>query len=85
MGWDQMGKSKEKGGLGYREQDCFNQALLAKQGWCLQQNPETLVEKIFLKKYYPGDLFLESSLGKRPFYAWRSIWNVKTLLQEGLI
>jgi hypothetical protein len=83
MGSD--GKSKEKGGLGYREQDCFNQALLAKQGWRQHQNPETLVEKIFLEKYYPGGLFLESTLGKRPFYAWRSIWNIKTLLQESQI
>jgi hypothetical protein len=32
MRWDWMGKTKERGGLGYREPECFNKALLAKVG-----------------------------------------------------
>jgi hypothetical protein len=66
MGWHRMGKSKNTGVLGYRELNCFNQALLAKQGWRLQQALETLVARIFQEKYYPGGTFSEAPLGKRP-------------------
>ncbi|XP_059438559.1 uncharacterized protein LOC132171289 [Corylus avellana] len=36
-------------------------------------------------KYYPGGSFLESGLGHRPSFAWRNIWNAKSLLNRGLI
>jgi hypothetical protein len=44
-----------------------------------------LVAKIFREKYYPQGNFLDVNLGRRPSYAWRSIWNAKPLLEEGLI
>ena len=36
-------------------------------------------------KYYRDGFFLEANLGRKPSYAWRSIWNLKKLLKEGLI
>jgi hypothetical protein len=85
MSWERMGRAKEKGGLGYRDLENFNLALLAKQGWRLLQNPNSLVAKVFKEKYYPGENFLEAGLGYRPSYAWRSIWNARKLLKKGLI
>ena len=41
--------------------------------------------QIFKEKYYKGESFLNSRLGRRPSYAWRSIWNAKKLLEEGLV
>jgi hypothetical protein len=85
MSWAKLGRTKAKGGLGYRDLENFNLALLAKQGWRLIQNPQSLVARIIKEKYHPDCSFLDSELGNRPSYAWRSIWNSKKLLQKGLI
>jgi hypothetical protein len=71
--------------MGYRDLECFNMALLVKQGWRLIQNPESLVARIFRENYYGGETFLNARLGKRPSYAWRSICNARSLLKDGLI
>jgi hypothetical protein len=85
LSWERLGMAKEKGGLGYKDLENFNLALLAKQGWRLLQQPESLVAKVFKQKYYPNGNFMDSQLGRNPSYAWRSIWNGKPLLFEGLI
>jgi hypothetical protein len=85
MSWERMGWPKNKGGLGFRDLETFNLALLAKQGWRLHQNPDSLVAKIYKEKYYSHVNFLQSSLGRSPSYVWRSIWTAKKLLEEGLV
>jgi hypothetical protein len=85
MSWSKMGWGKASGGLGFRDLEILNLVLLAKQGWRLLQNPETLVAKIFREKYFPNGSFLESNLGWKPSYVWRSIRNSIPLLKEGLV
>jgi len=85
MSWSKLGRSKNSGGLGYQDLEAFNMGLLAKQGWRLVQHPETLVARVFREKYHSGGSFLESRLGWRPSFAWRSILNSKSLLKEGLM
>ena len=69
LSWGKVGVSKGNGGLDFRDIECFNQALLAKQGWRLVQQPNSLVGKIIKEKYYPHGTFLQSNLGFRPSYA----------------
>jgi len=85
VSWKHMGRKKDIGGLGFRELDCFNVALLAKQCWRLLNFPDSLVARVMRDKYHPGTDFMDSELGKRPSYAWRSIWQAKSLLEEGLM
>jgi hypothetical protein len=80
-----MGLAKVNGGLGYRDFGSFNKALLAKQGWKLWQQPNSFLSKIMEAKYYRGGQFLDSNLGTRPSYAWRSIHSSRDLIKEGLI
>jgi hypothetical protein len=85
MSWEKLGRAKEKGGIGFRDLKYFNLALLAKQGWRLIHNTDSLVAKVFKEKYYPHASFQTSVLGNRPSYAWRSIHTSKSLLQAGMM
>jgi hypothetical protein len=85
MNWGKMGRSKDIRGLGYCDLECFNLALLAKQGWRLSQNPNSLVVQTFKEKYNRDCPFMEALLGRNPSYAWRSIWNAKPLLGERMV
>lgn len=80
-----MGVSKTDGGMGYRDFGSFNKALLAKQGWRLWQSPNSFLAQIMEAKYYRGGNFLDSQLGTRPSFAWRSIHSSCELIKEGLI
>jgi hypothetical protein len=51
----------------------------------LIQNSEGLATNILKEKYYLQGSFLEANLGRQPSYVWRSIWNAKRLLGEGLV
>lgn len=44
MSWENMTKPKRVGGIGFRDMHLFNIALLAKQGWRLIKNPESVCE-----------------------------------------
>lgn len=68
-----MCSSKRLDGMGFYDLHCFNLAMLAKQGWHLMMEPNTLFAKIFKAKYFCKRNFLEASLGWSPSYIWRSI------------
>jgi hypothetical protein len=63
MRWDSMGKPKSSNGMGFRDLEVFNLALLAKQGWGLVQQPKSMVATILRDKYYRGGEFMHASLG----------------------
>ena len=62
----------------------FNFALLAKQGWQLLQNTNSLFHHVFQAKYFAGQPFLDAQIGKRPSYAWRSIMAAKCVVEDGI-
>jgi hypothetical protein len=85
MSWKKIGMAKERGGLGYRDLEMFNYALLAKQVWRLIQKPDSLAATIMKEKYYPRGNILDANLGRRLSYVWRSLWSAKPHLKEGLV
>jgi len=84
MKWDKLCEPKTKGGLGFRDLRAFNLALLAKQGWRLQQGRNSLFYLVYKNKYFPKYDFIHAKKGHHPSFAWRSIWAAQSLISEGV-
>lgn len=83
VGWKKMCKSKIQGGMGFRNLQAFNLAMLAKQAWRQLTNPSSLVARIYRAKYYPSCDVMGAKLGSSPSYAWRSIYNSLEVIRRG--
>ena len=83
ISWEKLCSPKAEGGMGFRDLKAFNLALLAKQWWRMQQNPNSLVHRVLKAKYFPNGVACEAELGRRPSYAWRSMWTAKKVVDRG--
>lgn len=72
-------------GLGIRDLELFNLALLARQSWCLLQDPSSLSARILKVVYFPNSTILDAQLGANPSQVWRGILDGREVLKQGLI
>lgn len=73
VSWQKLCKFKKDGGLGFKDLEMFNQSLLGKQASRIWSNPNSLVARVLKQRYFRNGSFLESNLGSRPSFAWRSL------------
>ncbi|KAG7548646.1 Reverse transcriptase domain [Arabidopsis suecica] len=85
MAWNKLCSSKSDGGLGFRNVDDFNSALLAKQLWRLITVPDSLFAKVFKGRYFRKSNPLDTIKSYPPSYGWRSIMSARSLVIKGLI
>lgn len=78
-----MCSPKQWGGMGFRDLHLFNKSLLAKQGWRLVQDPNSLLARLLKAKYYPHVSFWEAPIGNNPSFSWRNIVGARQILDEG--
>ncbi|KAL8100316.1 hypothetical protein AgCh_032534 [Apium graveolens] len=83
MAWERLCMPKRNGGLGVRNLKKFNLAMLAKQGWRILNESNTLVAAIMKAKYFPTTDFLSAQLGSNPSYVWRSIMSAQEIVKMG--
>ena len=69
--------------MGFRNIQAFNLAMLAKQGWRILTNPNSLLARVFKAKYFPHDDVLNSKIGSNPSFTWRSIHNSLEVIKRG--
>ena len=83
MSWEKLCAPKSCGGMRFKKLKEFNLALLAKQGWRLQQGHDSLVYKVLKAKYFSTCDFSQAVLGNNSSFTWRSIMFAQSLVKNG--
>ncbi|KAG6730412.1 hypothetical protein I3842_01G078300 [Carya illinoinensis] len=63
----------------------IGKAMLAKQGWRLLINTQSLASKVLKAKYFPSGDFLLAKVRGSDSFVWKSIIAARPLLAEGLL
>jgi hypothetical protein len=82
--WEWLSTPKALGGMGFRDIALFNQAMLAKQGWRLLTDPNSLCAWVLKGRYYPHSDFWNATKPRSASYTWRSILHGRALLIQGI-
>lgn len=79
-----MAQLKRLGGLGFKDLEDYNDSLLAKLGWRIHSNPNSMLSQVLKGKYFHDCSFLESSKKSGSSHGWTSIMAGKGVLEKGL-
>ena len=86
MWWEELYFARNKqGGLGFRELHMFNLATLARQGWRLLVNLESLYAQVLRAKYFSDGDLLKAKEKSGISYSWRSVLRGIQAPKNGLI
>ncbi|CAN6566565.1 unnamed protein product [Malus baccata var. baccata] len=78
--WNDLSRPKKERGLGFRNLNDFNIALLARQCWRLMHDPDSLWARVLKARYFPNSSFLEAKKGGRASWAWASLLEGRDLI-----
>jgi hypothetical protein len=71
--------------MGFRDLHLFNLAMLARQGWRLLLDPDSLCAQVLKAKYYPDGNLLSAIEKPGISYSWRSIVRGFQTIKSGMI
>lgn len=69
--WEKMSVSKFRGGMGFRDLQLFNDAMLAKQAWRLLIKPDSLCAEVLKGRYYPDGDVLQAGCPASSSATWK--------------
>ena len=69
--------------MGFRDLRSFNLAMLAKQGWRMIQEQNSLLSRCFKAKYFPRCSFMEAADCPNNSYVWKSVLAGQQILKKG--
>ncbi|XP_024178363.1 uncharacterized protein LOC112184337 [Rosa chinensis] len=79
--WERLCLTKHEGGMGFKNIYAYNLAMLAKQGWRLVTNPNSLIARLYKTRYFPHCEFWLAELGEAPSFSWHSILADRLVLK----
>ena len=83
VAWTNLCKPKCQGGLGFKDIENFNLAMLGKQVWWLLHNKDSLFYKVFKSKYFHNCSILDDGVKLKGSYAWQSILKAFRIVTLG--
>lgn len=84
IAWSKLTLPERAWGLGFREIEKFNDALLAKLAWRVLKFPTSLLSQILIGKYCHTDHFLTAAAPNYASHGWRGVLAGKEVLLKGL-
>ena len=81
--WEIMTTSKYKGGMGFKDFQLFNKALLYKLSWRIMQNSNAFCVQLLRGKYFPSGNFMDAVKGANSSWIWKSIIAGKEVFKKG--
>lgn len=85
MHWLNRNQPKWERGLGLRDMGAFNKFLLAKKGWRIIRNQNSLLPRTLMVCYFPHGSFQRDQMGYRLSYTWQCILEGLKVLELGLV
>ena len=83
MKWSELCKPKTQGGMGFKDFSLFNDALLAKQTWCLLHDKSSLFYHVLKEKFFPNTSVMVAKIPANSSYAWKSIMKGRNVIKRG--
>lgn len=71
--WEYLTGNKSEGGMGFKDFDFMNSAMLAKQAWRILQNPNSLWAQVLKSIYFPNGELLRAKRGRNDSLEFESV------------
>ena len=81
--WEKLCEHKERGGLGFKNLERFNQALLAKSDWRVLRVPTSLGARVLKASYFPTSSILEASSSSYSSSLWNGLLWGRNVIEIG--
>ncbi|XP_059658396.1 uncharacterized protein LOC132304678 [Cornus florida] len=84
ISWEALCQSMESGGLGFKNVEAFNLALLAKLAWRMESSDGSLLFRSLKQKYFKDCSFVEAPNRPSASWVWKSVLSARAVIKKGM-